>query len=105
MPFLSVLAYWIIFSLLFPTTYTIEFRGETVLANRADSLAGVVQAEIDTIQASIDQVSRTMKNIDETFKNDPEAPWYMAKQRRAKEVKAKADSMLRERVRELEALR
>lgn len=83
---------------------TIEFRGQVFLANRADSLAEIVRADIATIEAGLDTMERVMRSLDETFRYDPGAIWYQNKQRKAAEFRERADSLLRELGRELEGL-
>lgn len=105
MHFVAILAYWLLFSAMFSETYTIEFRGETVLANRADSLAGEVRADLATLDSLREVLDRRGHVLDSLFLDRwPQDAYYMKEKAKVARFRERLDSLARVRQGELEGL-
>jgi len=93
MPTFSILVYWTIFALGFPTTYTVDFRGHTFLANKADSLRQVCRDEMATLDSVRAFVREENRKLDSLFAPFPDHSWYRAKKREGAEFIRRADSL------------
>lgn len=103
MPSLTVLIYWIIFPLLFPYQ-AITFRGQEFPANRADSLAGVVRAEIQHINQEVEEAEDTARWLDTIMAGAGDARYWKEKAARWDARRAWADSVILVKELELDGL-
>lgn len=90
---IAVLTYWLLFSLMFPTTHTLTWRGQEYLANRADSLAVVVRAELhelDSLRGFLDEQDHS---LDSLFMRWPDDNYYLGKKRELARFRERADSI------------
>jgi len=103
MPPLTVLIYWLVFPILFPFQ-ALEFRGQVFPANRADSLAGVVRAEIRHIEQEMEEAQRVSRALDTIMAGAGDARYWKEKAARWDARRAWRDSVIRAKERELEGL-
>jgi len=103
MPTLIIALYWLAFPLLFPFQ-ALEFRGQVFPANRADSLAGVVRAEIRHIEQEMEKAERVSRALDTIMAGAGDARYWQEKETRSRERRAWRDSVIQVKQGELDGL-
>lgn len=90
-----ILILWLAFRLVTPANpYTLEFRGQTYLANRADSLAQVVREERAMLLEAMEGVDAVERSIDSSFVKFPDAVWYQNRKREIRETRREVRDVL-----------
>ena len=78
---------------MFHTTHTLTWRGQEYLANRTDSLAGVVRAELHELDSLRGFLDEQEHSLDSLFMRWPDDNYYLGKKRELARFRERADSI------------